>query len=204
LQQFPGLVFTPHVLLHVGDQVAVHFTEHGASPKDGGHQAAWPSIGIYTVRDGLLAHCHIEQDYMSRRRQLQSGRPDPVERPAMAPWDTQEQTHDPCAVRRWLAEPDITCTPGVVFDDAAVTGEVQRIIDAEAVEILLIVAGGGHAAFHAVQHGRLAGDFALELSLAPGTRAFLHLSGLVSVRDGEVIGGRVLRDRLGLYRRLAG
>ena len=50
-----------------------------------------------------------------------------------------------------------------------------------------------------------AADFAAgDAAAARGQEAVLHMSGLVTLRDGQIVSGRVIRDRLGLYRRLTG
>ncbi|MCR5879578.1 nuclear transport factor 2 family protein [Phenylobacterium sp. J367] len=205
LEQFPGLTFTPHELVHVGDRVAVRFTEHGASNRHGGAAAAWPSIAIYTLRDGRLAHCSIEQDYFSRRRQLDTREPVRVEAPAIAPWDTPESVANPAAetlVAAWLASGAFLAAPGVEVDDSRATGQLQTIIAEGQIEILEIMSGDDRVAFHAIQSGVLAGDFPSDLPPEAGRPAHIHLSGLVRVAGGQVAAGHVIRDRWGLYRRL--
>jgi predicted ester cyclase len=204
LDQFPGLVFTPHEIVHVGDRIAIRFTEHGADARDG-RRAAWPSIAIYRVQGGLLASCNIEQDYLSRRRQLQSGNPVLIDAPAIAPWDTAEASPDPeaqAAVTAWLNDGTFIRTAAVQIDDSRTTGVIDRIIDGGALEFLDIVSGDGKVAFHAIQSGPLAGDFGSEIGAGAGQQAFIHLSGLVTVSEREIISGNVIRDRLGLHRRL--
>ena len=206
LDQFPGLVFTLHEIHHAGDAVAVRFTEHGASLRHQGRTAAWPSIAIYKVRDGRLASCHIEQDYFSRKRQLDDGTPIKVDAPAVAPWDTPERPPEPEAeatVRRWLADGAFLSEPGVQVDDARATGVVEQVVEDATVDVMTMVSAGDRVAFHAVQTGRLAGDFAPELSPAGEASVRLHLSGLVGVSDGRITSGNVIRDRWGLYRRLS-
>jgi hypothetical protein len=206
LEQFPGLVFTLHEIYQSGSLVAVRFTEHGASRRHGGRLAAWPSIGIYKTRDGVLAACCIEQDYFSRRRQLESGKSVTVASPATAPWDGLDQSSNPAAedcVRGWLASGTFVDSDRVQIDDSRATGTVERIVDQASLEVMEIMSAGSHVAFHAVQTGRLAEDFARDLSVERGTPIVIYLSGLVDVRDNVVIDGNIIRDRWGLYRRLA-
>ena len=205
LEQFPGLTFTPHELVHVGDRIAVRFTEHGASRRHGGALAAWSSIAIYTLRDGRLAHCAIEQDYYSRRRQLENGTPTPVDPPAIAPWDTAESAPNESAetvVRLWLNSGRFIETASVELDDSHATGKIQHVIRDGRTEILEIMSGGGKVAFHALQTGLLVGDLAPEFASIAGRSAWIHLSGLVCVNGSQVTGGHVIRDRWGLHRRL--
>jgi predicted ester cyclase len=201
-KQFPGLVFTLHEVMPAGDRIALRFTEHGASTKHAGRHAAWESIGIYKIRDGRLCGCAIEQDYFSRRRQLEEEDPMPVDTPATAPWDSPAHMAAPAveaAVRAWLARGPTT-RPGVQIDDQRATGRVDGLIAQTGMNITDLVTGGNRAAFHAVQHGTLAMDFG---NGAAGAPAWMHCAGIVTVHNGEVSHGHVLRDRWGLYRRLS-
>jgi predicted ester cyclase len=205
LDQFPGLVFTPHELFYQGDRLAIRFTEHGASNRHAGRRAAWPSIAIYSLRDGKFASCAIEQDYFSRRRQLVTGVPVMVDSPAIAPWDTASAERNLAAesvVAEWLHASAFLQDRVVQVDDSRATGNVERIVDEPRVDITLMVSGGDRVAFHAVQHGQLADDFASEVSPVPGQPVSLYFSGLVLVKDGRVAGGNAIRDRWGLFRRL--
>ena len=85
LDQFPGLGLTVHDLFTDGEQVALHFSEHGASASRGGRVAAWAGIAVYRWDGSRLTGCVAEEDYLARRRQLATGKPDPVGRPAPAP-----------------------------------------------------------------------------------------------------------------------
>lgn len=203
-QQFPGLVFTPHEVMVAGDCIALRFTEHGASVRHGGRPAAWESIGLYKFRDGRLAGCAIEQDYFSRRRQLEEGAAMMVDSPAIAPWDSPQEPPDRQAentVRDWLLSGQLADHPSVRIDDQRATGRVDRIIHQSSINITDLVSAGDRVAFHAVQHGVLAADFG---DGKAGTAARMHCAGIVRIQGGSVATGQVLRDRWGLYRRLAG
>ncbi|MFV3127152.1 nuclear transport factor 2 family protein [Niveispirillum sp. KHB5.9] len=203
LQQFPGLVFTPHEVMHAGDHIALRFTEHGASYRHGGQPAAWESIGIYRLRDGRMAGCAIEQDYFSRRRQLEEGQPMPVDHAAIAPWDSTHEPPSPTAealARDWLASGRWTDQPGVEIDDQRATGRCDRIIAQSSIDITTLVSAGNRVAFHAVQRGELAMDFS---DGKVGIPAWMHCAGIITLQDGTVKAGHVLRDRWGLWRRLA-
>lgn len=204
LDQFPGLVFTPHELFVCGDRIAVRFTEHGAARRDG-KRAAWTSIAIYRSDRDRLASCRIEQDYAARSRQLRDGRPDPVDTPAIAPWDTPESSRDPGAeavVLRWLQEFAYLDDPLIRMDDERVTRHRERLVDPGDLSVLELVSGTGKVAFHAVQRGPIAADAADHAAMS-GTDAHIHLSGIVDVVGNEVSGGHVMRDRFGLRRRMA-
>jgi hypothetical protein len=203
--QFPGLVYTLHEIYPTNEAVAVRFTEHGSSNRHAGRCAGWSSIAIYRARNGLLVSCTIEQDYFSRRRQLDTGEAITIDAPAIAPWDAPEAAADAAAekaVRQWLPDRVFAESREVLIDDSGTTGHVDPIIDPSTIEVLDIMSSGPHVAFHAIQRGRLVGDFARAFAGA-GLEVHIHLSGLVTVGDGSVIRGHVIRDRFGLYRRLA-
>lgn len=203
-RQFPGLCLTVNEIICSGARLALRFSEHGASRRHDGAQASWGGIGLYRWDGQRLTENFVEQDYFSRRRQLADGTPEPVESPAIAPWDTPaaapvQQAED--AVRAWLGAGDLT---GVTIDDGRA---VSRIVAAGRTEIDDLFSAGNKIAFHAVQHGPLAGDdpaFPLEAAAgAEGGQVSLHLAGVVTVTGGQVVAGRVIRDRHGLARRLA-
>jgi hypothetical protein len=146
--------------------------------------------------------CVAQEDYLTRTRQLKSGVPDPVEPPAPAPWDAAPQAQDPeaerivqqCLTSSWpSAEPRLRC------DDEHLTGD-RLMFEVDSVEVLKLFSSGQTVAFHARQHGRYQGG----LAGAPVNLARQHLvcNGIVQVQNGEVIRGRVIRDRIGLRARL--
>lgn len=202
-QQFPGLVFTPHEVMVAGNCIALRFTEHGASLKHAGRMAAWESIGLYKLRDGRLAGCAIEQDYFSRRRQLEEGPAPQVDHPAIAPWDSVPEAPSPSGetlVRDWLQSGTLTDLAAVQIDDQRATNRVDRILSQTSITITDLISAGDRVAFHARQDGVLADGFG---DGKAGTKAWMHCAGMVTVRDASIMSGHVLRDRWGLYRRLA-
>ena len=211
MEQFPGLLFTVHKLFVQGNAIGIHFTEHGASRHHDGASASWPSIAIYELRDGLLARCDIEQDYHSRRRQLAERVPIAVPPPAIAPWDEAELERDVEGeemLRRWLQQGDWLENGSVDVDDSAAMGAIEPVLGRGRIELLKLLSGrtaGGasHFAFHASASGPLAPEFAAATGARAGSDATLALSGLVTFRDGKVSEGNILRDRWGLFRRLA-
>ena len=98
-------------------------------------------------------------------------------------------------MRGWLADGDLT---GVTVDDGH---PVHRLVAAARTEISVLFSAESRVAFHAVRHGPLTGE---DPRFAGDGEAMLHLAGVVRVAGGQVAGGRVIRDRLGLQRRLAG
>jgi hypothetical protein len=197
--QFPGLGLTVNQVICSGDRLALRFTEHGASVRHGGAQAAWGGIGLYRWDGRVLLENFVEQDYFGRRRQLAGDGPDPVEPPAVAPWDTAAVPPDRDAeqvVRAWLAAGDLTGVPGVTVDDGR---KMSRLISVEDTEVNDLLSAGPNVAFHVCQRG----------TLIPGEPPFtikgtglMYVAGLVTVTGGRVTGGRVIQDRLGLMRRL--
>jgi len=195
-RQFPGLCLTVNEIVCSGDQLALRFTEHGASVRHGGARAAWGGVGLYRWDGQRLLENYVEQDYLSRRKQLASGRPDLVEPPAVAPWDTRAEPAHPAAedaVRAWLAAGDLT---GVMADDGQ---PPHRLLAPTRTDITVLFSAGPRVAFRAVQHGPLTGE---DPMFGGDGEAMLHLAGVVRVAGGQVAGGRVIRDRLGLLRRL--
>lgn len=203
LSRYPGLVVTVHQLVASGDRVAIVFSESGASRRLGGRAAAWSGVSLFRSDGDRLTRCWAEEDYYGRRRQLDGGRCDPVDRPAAAPWDTPAEAADPASeqvVRDWLAGPDLRSAP-VVCDDEGTGQPAHRLLDVERCEVLELFSAGDRVAFAATQTGTYAGGLDGLDSLV-GRPAELRLAGLVQVEDGRVTGGRVVRDRLGTARAL--
>ena len=203
LARYPGLVVTTHQLVTDGDRVAVWFSEHGASARLGGRAAAWSGVGLFRWNGVALTACFAEEDYYGRRRQLDSGVCDPIDRPAAAPWDTRPEPADPAAetvVRNWLEGADLRSVP-VVCDDEGTGQPAERLLDVTGCELHELFSAGDQVAFHVAQTGRYVGG--LEgLGDLVGEVAVLEVAGIVTVRDGRVVGGRVVRDRLGTARAL--
>ena len=195
LQQFPGLLITTHSVLNAGDRVAMRFTEHGPSLKHEGRTAAWRGIGLFFLEGGRLIRNLTEEDYAGRRRQLESGVPDSVDPPAVAPWSTPIGTANPAAedaVRRWLdADPYFTAR-SVEIDDGA---SPEPLLDVSTSTVTDIFSAGPDVAFRIRQTGTPAG-------VDDWTGQLLSLSsvGLVSVDERGAISGHVVRDRAGLGR----
>lgn len=202
MDQFPGLGLTVHEVWTSGERLVMRFSEHGASIKHGGALCAWGGIGLYAWNGSKLTKNHVEQDYFSRARQLQTGIPHPVEGPAIAPWDTKGEAPNADAeaiVRAWLEGGTLAFTPGVLCDDAWTGAETGRILDQTSIALNDFFSCGPHVAFHAVQHGRVRADFAPD---SEGRIAELYMAGVVHVENGRVTRGRIIRNRLELQRAL--
>ena len=203
LGRYPGLVVTVHQLVCSEDRVALVFSEHGASARLEGRAAAWSGVAIFRWDGQALTGCMAEEDYYGRRRQLGDGQADPVERPMVAPWDQPAGGPDPDAeqvVRDWLAGSDLRGVP-VVCDDEGTGQPATRLLAVESCRIDELFSSGDQVAFHAGQTGRYLGGLDGVDDLV-GRSATIELAGLVTVRDGRVVAGRVVRDRLGTARTL--
>lgn len=198
MEMFPGMGMTVHQVLAGADRVAVCFTEHGASGGPGGRIAAWSGVAIYRSNGTQLVGCVAQEDYYTRLRQLKSGVADAVDAPAAAPWDTVALPADAqaeAAVRRWLLGAWPRPPAGVRCDDEHITG-VPLQFEVQSGKVTELFSSGPEVAFHVVQTGLYRGGLA---GMAPSDRPVsLHCNGLVQVQDGQVVGGRVIRDRIGL------
>lgn len=204
LELFPGLAVTVHELICTTEQVAIRFTEHGASSRHEGRLAAWGGVALHRWDGRRLVESYAEEDYLSRKRQLDSGRCDPIEPPAVAPWDTvaappQVEAED--LVAAWVQQGRLTGHPGVLTDDEWLGRPVSPLLHVQATEVQALFSAGDRVAFHAVQHGPYVGA---ESSADPGVGLTvpLHVAGIVTVGDGKVQSGRVVRDRLAMQRAL--
>ena len=202
LDRFPGLGITIHELICTGDRVAVRFTEHGAAVRPKGGVAAWGGVALFRGDARRLVACAAEEDYLGRRRQLAEGRCDPVEAPAAAPWSVAPQRPDPDAeavVRAWLDEGEFG---GVELDDGWTGRPTPLHLCDPSVAIGELFSAGSRVAFHGRQTGTYGGGLD-ESGAELGAEAGHTFAGIVRVEGGAVVGGRVVRDRLGLQRALA-
>jgi predicted ester cyclase len=213
--QFPGLCLTVHEIVTNGNRLAMRFSEHGRSVRHDGRAAAWTGIGLYRWNGRRLVENFVEQDYLARRRQLDSGVPAAVEPPALAPWDTEAQAPDPAAeqvVREWISA-GLACqgpTIGAVADARPVTvddGYGTPLLAAASSQVNDLFSAGPHVAFRLTRTGTYTGGLGPYAGIADaaliGAPATLHLVGLVTVSGGRVTGGWMVRDRLGMARSLA-
>ncbi|MBL8339450.1 MAG: ester cyclase [Rhodoferax sp.] len=198
METFPGMGMTVHQVLAGTDRVAVCFTEHGASGGPGGRVAVWSGVAIYRSNGTQLTGCVAQEDYLTRLRQLKSGQADPVDPPAAAPWDALALPPDPAAeaaVRRWLMGSWPHPEAAVRCDDEHLTG-VPLQFEVTSGKVTELFSSGPEVAFHVVQTGLYRGGMTgVAASTQPMT---LHVNGLVRVQDGQVVSGRVIRDRIGL------
>ena len=203
-KQFPGLCLTVHHIITNGERLLMQFSEHGASVEHGGATAAWAGIGLYRWDGERLRENYVEQDYLSRRRQLAEHSPLFVESPALAPWDTQAAPADPALeqwTRQFLADGGLDLLPATFFDDGYSGVPIPQMLQNASVDIDDLFSAGDHVAFRLTQSGVLASGSGLDSSQA-GCTACLHMVGWLQVSGGQVVRARIIRDRLGLLRRL--
>jgi hypothetical protein len=205
MELFPGLGMTVHQVVAAQDRAAVLFTQHGASGGAGGRVACWSGVAIYRADGGseLLTGCVAQEDYQTRQRQLKSGVADPVDPPHPAPWDTPLLPPDPAAeaaVRAWLSQSWPAVDGTVRCDDEHLTG-VLLAFEVASADVGQLYSSGSQVVFHVRQLGRYRGGL-------PGVAASdrelpLNCNGILTVEQGRVVGGRVVRDRAGLRAALA-
>lgn len=203
LARYPGLVVTVHHVVHAVDQVALVFSEHGASARLEGRAAAWSGVALFAGDAAGISRCWAEEDYWARRRQLDSAFADPVAPPAVAPWDTPIADADPgveAVVRAWLEGPRLRSVP-VVCDDEATGQAPVDLLEVQSCRVDALFGAGDQVAFHVGQTGTYVGGLA-GLDDFVGRQANVETAGIVTVRDGNVVAGRVVRDRLGTVRTL--
>lgn len=199
MKAFPGLGMTVHQTLCGQNWAAVWFSEHGMS---NGCAAAWSGVGIYRCDGQVLTGCVAQEDYMTRRRQLKSGQSDAVDPPAVAPWDVEPGPRNEAAeatVLAWLAQ-GWPCAEGAVrCDDDYITGTPLRFAVSGS-QVAELLSSGDHVAFNVRQSGVYQGGLP-EPAQGPSAET-LDCNGIVRVEDGQVVQGRVIRDRMGLWGRL--
>ena len=204
MDQFPNLGLTVHEIATSGERLVMRFSEHGSSRFHDQRLCAWGGIGLYKWNGRKLIANHVEQDYLARKRQLRTGIADPVDHPALAPWNTEAQSPDSqteSVVREWLDSGALARTPGVLVDDQWTGQPVALLVEQSHIELNDFFSCGPTVAFHLTQHGRLIPDAAV--TGPAGASVQLHMAGLVHVADGVVSSGHIVRNRLDLARQLA-
>ena len=198
MKQYPGLLLTVHEIATCGNRLMMRFTEHGRHAKSG-VPCAWGGISMYRWDGSRLTHCSVEQDYWSRKRQIDAGRADTVDHPATAPFTGEGQQPDPAAeksARKWLEAGGIGTDGAGQCDDEWLPGhERMRVLDQRSIAIHDLFAVGQRVAFHATIDGTIAADFPAGETGAPGA---LHVAGILHIDQGKIAHGRVIRNRMNL------
>lgn len=206
LQDFRGLLITVHELFTNGSEIALRFTEHGASVRAGGNAAAWRGIALFWTDGTMLVRNVTEEDYASRRRQLTSGISDPVEEPAVAPWSTQPTATDPEAenrVRSWLEAGGLSGVGrGNLVMDNGDDDDAGPILHVDSTTVTELFSAGNAVGFRVLENGAYRGGLGLPEALI-GKPGSLSTVGMVRVGPEGRISGHVVRDRAGLRRLLS-
>ena len=201
--QFPGLCLAVHDVITNGERLAMRFSEHAADAD--GRLCCWAGIALYRWNGTKLTECRVEQDFLSRQRQLSLGDADPLAPPHHDPWTTTRAVAaDPAAeraVRAWLASRGLDAPSGRI-DDVDVARH-RPIIDPTAVEVLDLFSAGSRVAFHAVVTGRYGGGLP-DAEEHRGREAELRMTGIAEVEGETVAGVNVVTDRLGTWSQLTG
>ena len=200
LEQFPGLGMTVNEIMLNGDRLAMRFSQHGASVRHAGRQAAWSGIGLYRWNGAKLTSNFAIEDYYSRKQQLASGTSASVEFPAVAPWDARVQPSDTGAeahIRAWLQAGMSFGGHQVRVDDEGV--EPNPLITVAATVVDDLFSAGNRVAFACTQTGSYLGGLAKGSMGSPCT---LYSVGVVEINADEIVSGRVIRERAGLERQL--
>ena len=203
LEDFSGLQISVHELVSNGSEMALRFTEHGASLKAGGRPAAWRGIALFWSDGVQLLRNVTEEDYTARRRQLIEGSADTVDAPAVAPWSTRVLAQRPEAeqqVRDWLVAGGLgDGSADLIIDDGSAS---SPLLGVDSTTVLDLFSCGDAVGFRAVERGLYLGGLGLPDS-AEGAVVSLTSVGLVRVAEGERIRGHLVRDRAGLRRALS-
>ena len=200
MEQFPGLCMTANEVLCNGDRLALRFSQHGASRRHDGRQAAWAGIGLYFWDGQRLTSNWALEDYYARRRQLADGTTNALEPPAVAPWDEPAVpaalgTED--TVRQWLLSGSIHGATGVDFDDEWDGHPCGPLVEVGDTVVDDLFGAGDRVAFHITQTGTYLGGAGKDDRI--GGPATLRSAGIVRVVDSAVVEGRVVRDRSGMF-----
>ena len=204
LEQFPGLGMTVHEIVFTEDRLAMRFSQHGASTRHNGREASWGGIGLYRWNGTRLTSNYAIEDYWSRRRQLGHGTPEPVESPAVAPWDVQPGVPDGNAeadIIDWVRGGAQTNEGDRVWFDDEGVGPTRSPLDVHTTVVDEVFSASGRVAFHVTQQGTYRGGLDVPES-SVGRDATLYTVGVVHRDVQGHLRGRVIRERAALIRAL--
>jgi predicted ester cyclase len=201
LEMFPGLGMTVNEIILNGDRLAMRFSQHGASVRHDGRQAAWSGIGLYRWNGAKLTSNFAMEDYYARKQQLATGTSASVESPAVAPWDTRVQPSNAQAEAQiclWLQAGMNFNGHQVSVDDEGL--QPTKLVSVGDTVIDDVFSAGNRVAFACTQTGSYLGG------LTKGTQGLectLYSVGLVEIDANGVVAGRVIRERAGLERQVS-
>jgi predicted ester cyclase len=201
LEMFPGLGMTVNEIILNGDRLAMRFSQHGASVRHEGRQAAWSGIGLYRWNGAKLTSNFAIEDYYARKQQLATGASALVESPAVAPWDARVQPSNAQAespVRLWLETGMAFDGHRVQVDDQGTEPDALVAVTATVIDDLF--SAGNRVAFACSQTGTYVGGLSKG---TVGSTCTLYSVGVVEVDDQGAVSGRVIRERAGLDRQVS-
>lgn len=206
--QAPGLGLVVHELVLNGDRLCMRFSEHAAMPRRDGTRVltCWRGIGMYAWDGTRLVSNWVEQDFLSRRRQLRTGEPDALEPPHLDPWMTTVPVPpDPDAEeagRRAVVEGRLHEAEVAHIDDA-VGGGGPLVVEPDDVTVNDCFSAGRRVAVHATVRGPYRGGVPGVPETAVGTAARLQVVALLDVDEGGAIREvRAVTDREGVRAQL--
>jgi predicted ester cyclase len=202
LEMFPGLGMTVNEIMLNGDRLAMRFSQHGASVRHNGRQAAWSGIGLYRWNGAKLTSNFAIEDYYARKQQLATGTSASVESPAVAPWDARVQPATPEAeaeICLWLHAGMNFDGHQVVVDDEG--PQTTTLVSVVTTVIDDVFSAGNRVAFACTQTGHYLGGLTKGTQ---GRECTLYSVGVVEIDGRGVVSGRVIRERAGLERQVSG
>jgi hypothetical protein len=204
----PGLGLVVHELVLDGDRLCMRFSEHAAMPRPDGSRAltCWRGIGMYAWDGERLVSNWVEQDFLSRRRQLASGRPDALEPPHLDPWmTTVPVAPDPGAeaIGRALVEEGRLHEATSSLVDDLVDPPEPLVVEPAEVVVDDCFSAGRRVAVHATCRGPYRGGLPGVPDDALGRDASLAVVAMLDVGDdGTVREARAVTDREGVRSQL--
>lgn len=189
---FPDLRLTVHELYTNGDRLVMRFSERGHH-RETGNLACWGGIGLYDWNGSTLTTNWVEQDYLSRKAQVEgTSRSHRLDEPAPDPWNTQPVPADRRAEKiatKFLMNGDLLAAPAVVIDDSWLHGPAAVPIRVKSVHIDDLFSVGSVVAAH--------------VRLIDSGGATLNVSAILRTDGRRVMGVRAVTDRLGMADRSA-
>jgi hypothetical protein len=203
--QMPGLCLAVHDIITNGDRLALIFSEHAASLAHDERLSAWGVVSTYKWNGRRLTEVFVEQDFLSRFEQLETGKPHPLPPVHLDPWVIRAvppNTANEEIVRAWLFKGDIRNAASAVIDDSWVTGSSEPVLTEIQTEITDLFSAGNRVPFHIRQSGKYRGGIAGVGSEYVGRDAVLYVAGVATVEGKSISQVRAISDRWGLKTRL--
>ena len=204
-RRHPTLALTVHEMMLSGDRLAMRFSEHGATGGDGSALAVWSGIAVYRWNGRQLLSCRVEQDFLGRDQQGESGTVACLEPAHPDPWATTISTPsapgNEATVREWLdryaAAPDAERNVVRLLEDRP----SGPILARQQVEVHDLFSVGDRVAASVTFRGEYAEGLPVDDDVT-GTACELPATLIATVVGGKVDTVSLVRDRWGLVRRL--